>query len=111
MVMARWEAGKMTLPQFQSDDRNFQMMQNVWAQKIDPLLAKQIVNGNLLQNVSLASGSNTINHKLGRKLQGWLIVRQRASASVYDTQDSNQHQDLTLTLTSSASVSVDLWVF
>ena len=48
---------------------------------------------------------------LQRPLQGWYIVRQRALASIYDTQDSNQNPSLTLNLTSNAVVSVDIAVF
>jgi hypothetical protein len=99
------------LPQFQSDDRTFQMMQNQWAAQINPILANPSNNSLILKDISLVTGSNTINHKLGRKLQGWKIVRQRAAASLYDTQDSNQLADRTLVLVSSANVVVDLEVF
>lgn len=86
-------------------------MQNAWATQLNPLLANPLAQGQLLKSVSLVSGSNSINHKLGRKLQGWIIVRLRASATVYDTQDANQSPAVTLQLTASAPVTVDLWVF
>ena len=88
-----------------------QQTQNTWATILEPIVSNPIVNGLILKSVTLASGSNTINHRLGRKLQGWYIVRQRSAASVYDTQDSNQTPELTLTLESSAAVTVDIGVF
>lgn len=102
----------MTLPQFQSSDRNFQMMQNAWASQLDPILRNPATQSLLLKNVTLLTGTtNTINHLLGRVLQGWKIIRQRAAASIYDTQDLNASPQLTLTLITSANVVVDLEVF
>lgn len=101
-----------TLPQFQSDDRVFQMFQSQWASNINPVINNPTNQGILLKNVSLtAAGPNMVNHLLGRKLIGWKIVRQRAAASVYDTQDANPSPELTLSLVTSANVSVDLEVY
>lgn len=99
------------LPQFQSDDRNFQLMQNSWGSILNPLVANPTLKNLVLENILLVMGSNVINHKLGRKLQGWKVVRQRSAASLYDTQDSNLSPDLTLVLVSDANVSVNLEVF
>lgn len=88
-----------------------QMMQNQWASILDPVLANPTNNSLILKSVSLSSGDNTINHKLGRVLQGWKIVRQRASATLYDKQDANQMPDKTLVLNASAAVVCDIEVF
>ena len=34
-----------------------------------------MLDGHLLENISLTAGNNTINHKLGRRLRGWTVVR------------------------------------
>ncbi len=99
------------LPQFQSDDRDFQLMQNAWGSQLNPLLARPQNQSNVLKNIVLAAGDNTVNHLLGKNLQGWKIVRQRASASIYDKQDTNQRPNLTLILNASGAVSIDLEVF
>lgn len=78
---------------------------------MNPVLALPQTNSSILSNVQLKVGSNVINHGLGRTLQGWSLVRQRAAASIYDNQDNNQTPALTLVLVSSAAVSVDLEVF
>lgn len=101
----------MSLAQFQSDDRVFQLMQNSWATAINPIINNPANKSQILQNVELINGSNVINHKLGRKLQGWKIVRQRSAASIYDNQDTNSMPQLTLILVSDAQVSVDIEVF
>lgn len=65
----------------------------------------------VLSNVELAVGTNTINHRLGRKLLGWNIIRQRGAAAIYDSQDSNTESHLTLKLVSDQAVTVDILVF
>ena len=101
----------MALPIFQSDEQPMTLMQTAWASKLNPVLANAITQGLLLKSVVLLAGANQINHKLGRALQGWLIVRSRSLASVYDLQDGNKTPTLTLSLQSSATVTVDLYVF
>ncbi len=86
-------------------------MQQQWASIIDPILSNPTNNSSVLKNISLVLGANVVPHKLGQPLQGWIITRQRALASVYDTQDTNQMPDLTLNLVASAPVVVDLMVF
>lgn len=101
----------MSLPIYQSDSKEMSMMQTAWASELNPLLSNPMLAGRLLRNVALVSGDNTINHKLGRKLQGWLIVRKRAAADIYDKQDNNTMPDLTLVLNASTAVVVDIYCF
>jgi hypothetical protein len=101
----------MQLPIFKDPNNNLVMMQNKWKSILDPIIALPQNDSNILKNVSLSKGTNTINHKLGQTLQGWKVVRQRASASIYDNQDSNTMPALTLILVSSDPVVVDIEVF
>jgi hypothetical protein len=87
------------------------LAQDRWASQLEPIIAAPSNNSSILKSVSLATGSNTISHGLGRQLQGWSIVRLRGSATIYDTQDSNPTPALTLVLVASAPVSVDIEVF
>ncbi len=97
----------MKLPQKQP----IELMQTSWAQMIEPILSLPANNNLLLKKVSLINGTNVINHRLGRILQGWKPTRIRGPASFYDQQDSNQTPQLTLVLVSDADVVVDLEVF
>lgn len=101
----------MSLPIAKSDDKDLMLMQTTWSAQLNQLLQNPCNIGMLLKEVSLVNGANVINHKLGRKLQGWAIVRKRASADIYDTQDTNNKPSLTLLLQSNANVTVDLYVF
>lgn len=82
-----------------------------WAATINPILSNPITSGVLLQNVKLVSGSNSINHTLGRKLQGYVVVLNSANATFYDGQATNQYPDLTLVLIASGAATVSLYVF
>lgn len=88
------------------------LAQDRWASILNPVLKNPTTSTLLLQNVILISGNNVVNHRLGRKLQGWYPVRfHGAYAQLYDTQDTNQSPELTLNLNASAGVTIDLVVF
>lgn len=101
----------MQVPYFQSTIPDLVLLQTKWRSILNSFLGNPSLNSLILEKVALQSGSNVINHLLGRKLQGWRIVRIRASATIYDTQDSNNQPDLTLFLTSSANAVADIEVF
>lgn len=101
----------MALAIYKNDDQTSMIMQNNWARQLNPLLANPANQSIILKNQILVAGTNVINHKLGQKLQGWNIVRKRADASIYDTQDTNQTPQLTLLLVSNNPVVVDIEVF
>ncbi len=86
-------------------------LQNLWASALNPILANPIVNGRLVQDQSLTIGTTAVEHKLGRKPQGWMVVGINGIAEIYDTQATNQLPHLFLNLVSDANVSVNLWVF
>jgi hypothetical protein len=82
-----------------------------WKAILDQLLSNATLKGSLLPGIVLTSGSNTVNHKLGRQLQGWIVVGQNAAATFYDQQASNKTPATTLLLVASAQVTVNLYVF
>lgn len=101
----------MALPIYKDTSQTFMLLQTNWKSQLDPILSNPTIQNLILKNVLLINGTTVINHLLGHKLRGWKIVRQRAAASIYDNQDSNQTPQLTLILISDAAVSVDLEVF
>lgn len=78
---------------------------------LQPVFNTPTLGGNLLTEQTLSIGLNSINHGLGRNLNGWQIVRQRAQANIWDSQDVNKTPQLTLALNSSAAVICDIYVF
>ena len=84
---------------------------NKWAAILNPVINQPLISGRLVTNVSLSIGMNQVNHGLGRKLQGWIVVGLNAPAQIYDAQAQNQMPQLTLTLISDANCIASLWVF
>ena len=79
-----------------------------WASQLDPVLRNLLVQGILLSDITIKTGVNVINHKLGRKQIGYIITDQNSKASLYRSQPLNS---LTLTLTSDADSIISIWVF
>lgn len=100
------------LPNFQSTPTNvntpFQLMQTKWSAILNPVLSNPMTDPGLLTNITLASGDNVINHKLGKTPVGWIIVDINAVASIYRSASFN---NLTLTLNASAPCTVNIAVF
>lgn len=100
-----------SVPKVQTNDRILSQIQDFMGSAIADLQKVPTNDSVILNNVSLSVGSNTISHALGRKLLGWVIVRQRGYAMFYDTQDSNLIPDKTLQLVSDTAVVVDILCF
>jgi hypothetical protein len=82
-----------------------------WAATLNPLLANPIIQGQILSDVPLVMGANTINHGLGRKLVGYLVILNGANVTIYESQSTNQRPNLTLILNASGATTVSLYVF
>jgi hypothetical protein len=82
-----------------------------WAASLNPLLSNPMVDGLLLNSVAVSTGANTINHGLGRKLQGYFVVMNSAAVTFYDSQKTNPRPDLTLVLNASGAATISLYVF
>lgn len=98
----------MRLPIFQSDSQPMTLLQTQWSQMINPVISLPQNQGVMLKEVELLTGTNIINHRLGRRPQGWMLTDISAAATVYRSFPFN---DLTLTLTSSAAAVVNIYVF
>lgn len=85
-------------------------MQTTWAQALNPIIANLLLQGQLLSNQELTTGTNTVNHKLGRNIIGWFLISPQGPAVIY--QEAYQpNPSLFITLNSSADVVTGIWVF
>ena len=79
---------------------------------INPVLNSAIIDGVILEDIDLVSGSFTdIEHKLGRKPRGYLVIRKSAAETVYEDAGDYDNRKLFMKLRASGSVTVNLWVF
>lgn len=100
-----------SIAKVQTDDRLINQLQSNILPPLKTLINNPSLLGVILTQVSLANGTTVIQTTLNRTLQGWYIVRQRASAIIYDTQDTNPNPQSTLILVSNAAVVCDIYVF
>lgn len=98
----------MNLPIIKDDNTPFQLMQSKWSSQINPVLSNPIMNGSKLDNITLTTGVNVINHKLSKLMQGWFITDITGAVTVFRSQPFN---DKTLVLTASGGCTISLWVF
>lgn len=89
------------------EDADINRMQQGIVNKINQLGSVSIMNGAQLSGISLQAGSNEIQHKLKRKLQGYIVTKQMAASNIYFVSSS----DSTLVLSASAPAIIDLWVY
>lgn len=91
-----------------SSKLEWELANPIWASTLNPIIAAPQSSALILKGVPLANGVTTINHRLGRTMQGWNIIDINGAATIYRSQPLN---DLTLTLTSNAAVTVSIEVF
>ncbi len=99
------------LPLQQTDNKDLSILQTKWKSILDPVLSNPLIAPVILPGVVLYSGTNVVNHRLGKKLTGWIVIGNSASTTFYDKQASNQQPQLTLVLNASGDCTVSLLVF
>lgn len=73
---------------------------------------REILDGQLLRDISLVALAVTrLDHKLGRDLIGWSVVRKSATCDIWDGQADNISPGRSLLITASQDVTISLWVF
>lgn len=100
------------IPSFRTtktSDRDLDKVQDSLSRIFNSIQTKEILDGRLIQDVSIVSGANEINHGLGKPIRGWIVVRKNANQTVYDSVSSTP--DSTFILNASGTVTISLWVF
>ena len=99
------------LPLQHTSIQDLSLLETRWKALLDPMLANPANNSSILNAVTLKTGFNTINHLLGRALQGWIVIGNNASTTFYDNQANNPQPQSTLILHSSGVCKINLLVF
>lgn len=93
-------------------DPNIRKIQYRIEETLRPITDSAIIDGRLINDIDLASGTSTkIAHKLGRKLNGWIVVGKSAGQHVYDENAGQTDLGTHLHLTAGGTVTVNVWVF
>ena len=92
--------------------RVFNNAQDHLEEVINPITDSQIIDGVILEDIALNSSTfTTIEHKLGRKPRGYLVIRKSAAQTVYEEAGDYDNRKLFIKLRASGTVTVNLWVF
>ncbi len=91
-----------------SSNLPWDLMNPKLAASLNPIIANPLSSGSILKDIVLINGETTLNHGLGRLMQGWLITDINGAATIYRSQPLNSS---TISLTSSAVVTVSIEVF
>jgi hypothetical protein len=70
-----------------------------------------ILNGRLVEDLALSTSTTMLEHGLGRRPLGFIVVRSSAAQTVYVYEADNTIPDRTLPLRAGGSVTCSLWVF
>lgn len=96
--------------QFFTKDDNINRLQKNIDETLNQVLNIELLNGNLLEDIALVSGSiNTVNHGLDRKYRGWIIVDKDANANIYSS--TSNVPEKTLLLNTTLNCVVSIWIF
>jgi len=96
----------MPLKRINFDDRSIALFQDNVSQAIVPSDNSPFVGGVLLTGIVLATGSNAIQHTLGRTPEVWVICDTNAAQTVYRTSWTTS----VINLTASGAVTISMWV-
>ena len=92
--------------------REFNIGQDHIEEVITPVLNAVIIDGVVVEDIDLVMGSFTsVEHKLGRKPRGYLVIRRSAAQTVYEEAGDYENRKLFLKLRASGTVTVNLWIF
>ena len=93
-------------------DPEIQNLQYRLEETLRPVTSSSVIDGNLIEDISLASGTTSkIAHKLDRRPIGWIIVGKDAAQHVYDVNSGKTDLDTYIHLTAGGTVTVNIWVF
>ena len=92
---------------YQASDQSSNQQNAAQNATLSKLGSNPLNSGSLLEPVKVTAGSNSISHKLGTSLRGYLIVGQDAASNFY--QESSDTK--ILKLNSSATCTVIIFVF
>lgn len=96
------------IPLVVTADKDLNLFQTQLGKSLQPIISNPILDGTMLNGISLASGATTFPTNLNRTQQGWFLTDVNGAATIYRSQPFN---DSTLTLTSNAAVTANIWVF
>jgi hypothetical protein len=99
------------LRQFNAKDVEVDRLYQNIAKFASQFTNRPILDGVVIKDITLISGDTTVNHGLGRTIQGWIVIDKSAAGDIYAAPAKQTSTTKTLILTSSAPLTASLYVF
>lgn len=103
----------MTIAQYRRvrcKDDDLRQVQDAVGFVFQDIMSRQVIDGQIISNVT-ASAAFSVDHKLNRKPNGYLVISKDTNVNIWDSQASNPIPSSTLELNSSGAATISLWVF
>lgn len=98
------------LRRVRSNDDSLRQLQDGVDFVLRAISTKEILDGVLIQDISITSGTaKIVDHKLGRVPLGYIVVSRNANSNIWTSTSSVPSS--VLKLNASANVTINLWVF
>lgn len=75
------------------------------------LLGQPLNDYNIVSSLTLGASDTLVNHGLGRRIIGYIIINRNANETVYTSATSNSNPELFVILKASGTVIVDILFF
>lgn len=100
-----------SLKKIRTSDADLKNVQDSIELVLDQIIRKGILDGILIEDVSLVSGSNIVDHTLDRAPKGFIIVSRNANQQVWNGTSTKVIPKRNINLVTSGAVTVSLWFF
>ena len=96
---------------YRTDNADIEQVQDAIQKKFGEMDDLAILDGKLLENLSLSTATLDIPHKLGRKYRGYFIADLTADVRVYRDTASTKDPAVILPIKASGTATAKVWVF
>jgi hypothetical protein len=94
-----------------TDDAPLRSVQDSLTLTLDQVIRREILDGNLVENIDLINGVNLIDHGLGRVPKGFIIVKRNDIHVVWNVNNSRMVAVKNMALQSNGAMTVSIWFF
>ena len=100
------------LYKIRAPDRDLMSFQDSVDQLFQEIAPNPFLKGNLVKGISITGGATAaVPHGLKEPVTGYIVTRNTANATVWDTQGANENSKLLYFLNASATTTIDVWFF
>jgi hypothetical protein len=96
---------------YRTNNKDIEQVQDAIQKKFGELDGVDVLNGRLLEDVSLSTATADIPHGLGRRYKGYFIADLTADVRVYRDTASTKDPLVILPLKASGTATAKVWVF